>query len=169
MDVFDSYREFLESSYKNWVPKHEDADKLMDTPVLFVAYTDYGGDFLDRVVCEFIQEFALEESYIVEGTIYSGENLLYFGAMPAEDYLLANFPDINECFEDYYYEKFYEAEQESFEYFVSDLFKDRRRLKDWAMEKLTTERSGYYSPMPDGTIDFCSRDLEKWLLSQPRR
>lgn len=176
MKQFTTYAEFLESDYKNWVPSYfeqhnaEPSQELLDSPCVLFAYTDYGGDFFDRASCKFLQEFADQDSLCFTKTIFFGENVLYIGKLPDWDsYLLQDFPGISQDFESYYSDLEYEAERESFQFFVDDIFGKRERLKEWAMDQLLEHRSGYYSPQADGTIDFCSSDLESWLLAQPRK
>lgn len=178
MTRFDTLREFLGSQYRNWVPDASEAfgreftESELESPCLFAAYTDYGGDFLDRVTCQYILQNAADETHLTQSTVYFGRNLLYFGQLPDSDYPLATFPGMPD-FEEFYTEAEYEAARESFENFceweLGCRAGKRRRLKEWAMGRLMSERGyGYYAPQSDGTIDFCSSDLLEWLFSETR-
>lgn len=69
------------------------------------AYTDYGGDFFDRVAIAYFKENH-PDNIVYESTSWNGENAYIFGEIAKEfkeatDNYLLGFEDI----EDYYYEK----------------------------------------------------------------
>lgn len=136
-----------------------------DTMVLNFAYTDYGGDFFDKVAIKFFEE-NYPDNIVVENTAYSGQNAIVFGeparefAEVSERYLLG-FDNI----EDYYYEMQYEQEREDFENFLDDLKDDDYEVKPEAIDWLIENRTGYYSMLPSG-LDFNYSDLEKELVNE---
>jgi len=134
-----------------------------DKMVLNFAYTDYGGDFFDKVAIKFFEE-NYPDNIVVENTMYSGQNAIVFGeparefAEASEKYLLG-FDNI----EDYYYEMQYEQEREDFERFLEDTEKyDNYKVKPEAINWLMENKSGYYSILPSG-LDYSSSDLQEEL------
>ena len=134
--------------------------------VLNFAYTDYGGDFFDKVAIEFFLE-NYPDNIVVENTMYSGKNAIVFGkparkfAEASERYLLG-FDNI----EDYYYQMQYEQEREDFERFLDDMekynnYKVSKEALDWLLEN----KSGYYSILPSG-LDYSESDLEEELVNE---
>jgi hypothetical protein len=129
-----------------------------DDDVIHFAYTDYGGDFLDKVAIEYFEE-NYPKNIVVENTMYGGKNAFVFGK-PAtewiessENYILG-FDDL----ESYYYERLNEEEAQGFEDFLNDLRMsyqfDKEEVMDWLMEN----RGGYYSVTTQG-LDFSTSDL----------
>lgn len=190
---YDSYREYLstcgyptelESTDESTGEEREPNDAELQLPVFDMRFTDYGGDFLDRVLSEYVQEYWPAGTYQAIPVSYNGTNLLAIGRHDTERYALSTpelayygddgtieYREPGPDFEEYYYLKKSEAERTSFEYFL-DLeigTKRCRRLKAWALEVLMSERSGYYCPQPDGTVDFCYSNLSTWLRNQTRR
>jgi hypothetical protein len=134
--------------------------------VLNFAYTDYGGDFFDKVAIEFFLE-NYPDNIVVENTMYSGKNAIVFGeparefAEASERYILG-FDNI----EDYYYQMQYEQEREDFERFLDDMekynnYKVSKEALDWLLEN----KSGYYSILPSG-LDYSESDLEEELVNE---
>jgi hypothetical protein len=133
-------------------------------PIVAFAYTDYGGDFFDKVAIEyFIENYP--NNIVYENSAYNGKNGIVFGK-PAMEFLeisdnyLLGFDDI----ETYYYDMQYKEEIESFKYFLKDINSDyrvSRKALDWLLEN----RSGYYSMMTTG-LDFSYEDLTNDLLEE---
>lgn len=132
--------------------------------VLSFSYTDYGGDFFDKVGIEyFIENYP--DNIVWEHTCYSGKNGIIFGDVVkefkerTENYLLG-FDDI----ESFYYEMTNEVEHENFTRFIEDLKRDYV-VSDGCMDWLINNRSGYYSVTTQG-LDFCYFDLIKVLETE---
>jgi hypothetical protein len=134
--------------------------------VLNFAYTDYGGDFFDKVAIEFFLE-NYPDNIVVENTMYSGKNAIVFGeparefAEASERYILG-FDNI----EDYYYQMQYEQEREDFERFLDDMEKyNNYKVSPQAIDWLLENKSGYYSITPQG-VDYSESDLEEELVNE---
>jgi len=129
-----------------------------DDLVVNFAFTDYGGDFFDKVCCEYFKK-NYKDNFISEKTAYFGKNGILFGDIAkrfieeTEDYLLG-FEDI----EDFYME----MESKEFDSFVEYVLTDSLRgysfnkedVENWLHEN----KEGYYSITTQG-IDFCESDL----------
>ena len=131
--------------------------------VVNFAYTDYGGDFFDRVCIQYFEE-NYSDIFVSEHTACYGKNGVLFGDISAqfieatENYLLG-FEDI----EEYYCEKEREAEEESFSRFLKDEnFKDFDNCFEWLCEN----KGGYYSILPSGDVDFSYIDLKNELIEE---
>ena len=143
------------------------SNDLGDNVVISFAYTDYGGDFLDKVAIRYFQE-NYPENTLVENAGYNGENAYVFGE-PAKEWIESteDYPLGFENIEELYYEMQNESEYESFEYYLDDLQKydgyvfDKDEVMSWLMEN----RGGYYSMTTQG-LDFSSSDLTDELVSE---
>lgn len=141
----------------------EDLLKIESDIFINFSYTDYGGDFFDRVCCKYFSE-NYPKNFISKSTSWFGENGYLFGDVAkqfledSENYLLG-FEDL----EDFYYSELNLAEVESFQNFLEDIKADYI-IKDTALDYLITEKSGYYSILSSGCLDFCYSDLEQFLL-----
>ena len=130
------------------------------------AYTDYGGDFFDKVCIEyFIKEYP--QNIIWENTVYSGKNAYVFGDIvkefweKQENYLLGF-----ENLEDFYFNMEREVTENDFNYFIDEELKDKFLYnRDEVLEYLLTEKSGYYSITTQG-LDFSWSDLTEELLKE---
>ena len=144
---------------------YENAYLVGDNVVISFAYTDYGGDFLDKVAIEYFKE-NYPDNTLVEYAGYNGENAFVFGE-PAQEWIdsTEDYPLGFEDFEDFYYEKMNEAEYESFGYFIDDLDSDysfdREEVMSWLMEN----KGGYYSITTQG-LDFSYSDLTDELIEE---
>jgi hypothetical protein len=143
------------------------SNDLGDNVVISFAYTDYGGDFLDKVAIRYFQE-NYPENTLVENTSYFGQNAYVFGE-PAKEWIetTEDYPLGFENIEELYYEMQNESEYESFEYFLDDLQKydgyvfDKDEVMSWLMEN----KGGYYSMTTQG-LDFSSSDLTEELVNE---
>jgi len=126
--------------------------------VIHFAFTDYGGDFMDKVAIEYFEE-NYPKNTLSETTAYYGKNAFVFGK-PATEWLEASedYPLGFEDFESYYYEKQNEQENEDFERFLDDLKRDGYEVSDEAIVWLNENRSGYYGMTTQG-LDFSYEDL----------
>jgi hypothetical protein len=133
-----------------------------DEIVINFAYTDYGGDFFDKIVCEYFQD---KEDFLVEDTSYYGQNGWLLGKTAktfneVSQYYLLGYEDI----EDFYYNRQYEEETKGFQMFLEDLEKyDSYKIQDTALDFLLENRSGYYNVLTTG-VDFSSSELEEYLI-----
>jgi antirestriction protein len=134
--------------------------------IVAFAYTDYGGDFFDKVAIEYFEK-NYPDNIVVERTAYSGKNAIVFGE-PAKEFIEAseNYILGYEDIESFYYEMQYEQETEDYERFLKDLetyegYKVSENALDWLLEN----KSGYYTMTTQG-LDFSSTDLEKELLEE---
>jgi hypothetical protein len=141
-------------------------NSLGDNVVISFAYTDYGGDFLDKVAIAYFKE-NYPDNIISEYAGYNGENAYVFGE-PAQEWIdtTDDYPLGFEDIEDMYYQLRTEAEFEDFDYFLDDLKRDEYVFdKDEVMQWLLENKDGYYSITTQG-IDFSSSDLTDELLEE---
>jgi hypothetical protein len=172
---FDSITEFSQSQYADWVNLEDFTEGFTEEqlaqPCTFVAYTDYGGDFIDRTASKFIQEFANSDTYTVRNTVYYGENLLYIGCQE-DEYPLSDFTGINKNFEDYYSQKEWECNESEFKRFVDETYNDFELPfdRDELMYELSEKFYGNYAPLADGTLDVCwstfKEFADQWIGEQ---
>lgn len=138
-----------------------------DTVVNF-AYTDYGGDFMDRVAVKYFEE-AHPESIVVEDTMYFGKNAFLFGDV-AKDFVEAsrNYLLGYEDLEDFYYQEENNAYREFFNDFLNDheAKYDFPKGKDAAHDSLMEEYGGYWGVESSGTPDHDWKLLEKSLIDK---
>jgi len=133
--------------------------------VIHFAFTDYGGDFMDKVAIEYFEE-NYPKNTLSETTAYYGKNAFVFGK-PATEWIESteDYPLGFEDFESYYYEKQNEQENEDFERFLDDLKRDGYEVSDEAIEWLNENKGGYYSMTTQG-LDFSYSDLEDELKEE---
>jgi hypothetical protein len=140
-------------------------DSLGDNYVISFAYTDYGGDFLDKVAIAYFSE-NYPENTIKENSGWGGENAFVFGE-PAKEWIeqTQDYALGFEDFEDFYYEKQNEQEGDDFNYFLDEIVRDytfdREVVIDWLMEN----KSGYYGMTTQG-LDFSWTDLTAELVNE---
>ena len=148
-DAFASYE--LQDELRTKLGIDKNAYRLDDNVVISFAYTDYGGDFLDKVAIRYFEE-NYPENTLVENTIYGGQNAYVCGE-PAQEWIDStdDYPLGFENIEDLYYEMQNEAEYESFDMFLDDLERDDYVFdKDEVMEWLMENKGGYYSMTTQG-------------------
>ena len=141
--------------------------------VIAFAYTDYGGDFMDKVAIEYFLENH-PKNIVVENTGYNGKNAIVWGKV-AMDWVEATEknPMGFEDFESFFYEKFFEEEEKSFNEYLEEL-KDEGYYYNTGevMEWLRNNKSGNYSngyeieDMTTSGLDFNSDDLTQELLAK---
>ena len=169
----DAKLEYIDDAFASDELKDELKDKLGiktnslgDNVVISFAYTDYGGDFLDKVAIRYFEE-NYPENTIVENAGYNGQNAYVFGE-PAQEWIdtTDDYPLGFENIEDLYYEMQNEAEYESYEYFLDDLERDDYVFdKDEVINWLMENKGGYYSMTTQG-LDFSSSDLTDELFAE---
>lgn len=126
------------------------------------SYTDYGGDFMDKVFIAYFSE-KFPESIVKENTSYFGENAFLFGEVAAEFIEASeNYPLGFRDIEEYYLLKQSEQETEDFQRFLADIEKyhDYKVSPD-ALDYLTEHKGGYYNITTQG-VDYSERDLIKF-------
>lgn len=140
--------------------------KKGDTVVNF-AYTDYGGDFMDRVAIQYFQE-EHPDSIVFENTRFFGKNAFIFGDVAKEfveatkSYLLGF-----ESMEEFYSEKQSEAEDASFQSFIDDISEDKYKFvygKEEALKQIREEFSGYWGINSDGQADYSEDKMIDFLI-----
>jgi hypothetical protein len=163
-DAFASYG--LQDELRTKLGIDENAYSVGDNVVISFAYTDYGGDFLDKVAIRYFEE-NYPENTLVENAGYGGQNAYVFGE-PAQEWIDStdDYPLGFENIEDLYYEMQNEAEYESFDIFLDDLERDdyvfdRDEVMNWLMEN----KGGYYSMTTQG-LDISYSDLTDELVNE---
>jgi len=157
----------LHKSFGSDELKEELKSKIKENDfIVCFAYTDYGGDFFDRVAIAYFEE-NYPDNTISENTCYYGKNCFIFGEVAREfwqkqeNYLLGF-----ENMEDFYYTMESKYTYHSFENFLEDI-KDKYIFKfESAMEYLLQEKSGYYSLLSSGELDICWENLIEELLKE---
>ena len=127
--------------------------------VIHFAFTDYGGDFLDKVAIEYFKK-KYPKNIVSEDTAYSGENAFVFGK-PATEWIKSSedYPLGFENFEDYYYEQMNQEEYDGFELFLRDLDNEEYDFDfDAVLDWLIENKGGNYSVTTQG-LDFSYSDL----------
>jgi hypothetical protein len=162
-EAFASYE--LQEKLREKLGLDSDANSVGDNVVISFAYTDYGGDFLDKVAIEYFKE-NYPENTLFEYAGYGGENAFVFGE-PAQEWINSteDYPLGFEGIEEFYYQMQNDAEYEGFEYFVDDLSRDYTFDKEEVMSWLMENKGGYYSVYPSG-VDFSWSDLTDELLEE---
>jgi hypothetical protein len=162
-EAFASYE--LQEKLREKLGLDSDANSVGDNVVISFAYTDYGGDFLDKVAIEYFKE-NYPENTLFEYAGYGGENAFVFGE-PAQEWINSteDYPLGFEGIEEFYYQMQNDAEYEGFEYFVDDLARDYTFDKEEVMSWLMENKGGYYSVNTSG-VDFSYGDLTDELLQE---
>jgi hypothetical protein len=142
-----------------------ETDSLGDNYVISFAYTDYGGDFMDKVAIAYFKE-NYPDNTLVENAGYNGENAYVFGE-PAKEWIetTQDYPLGFEDIEDFYYEKTSEQENEDFNYFLDEIKGDYSFDKDEALQWLNENRGGYFGMTTQG-LDFSFEDLTNDLVNE---
>jgi len=132
--------------------------------VVGFTYTDYGGDFYDKVCVEYFAK-NYPDNFVWEHTMWNGKNGILFGDVVkdfkevTERYLLG-FEDL----EEFYYEMERNVEHNDFTRFLDDI-KREYKIFDGCMEWLIDNRSGHYNVLTTG-LDFSEQDLIETLINE---
>lgn len=144
------------------------SNDLKDLPVIAFAYTDYGGDFFNKIAIEYFQE-NYPDNIVVEKTMYSGENAIVWGDV-AQEYMDAteDYPLGFEDIEQLFYEREYEAFNDAYKDLLKDLIRDdwefdEDEVMDWLMENRGV---GYYSVLSSGQVDYSESDIIEDLYNE---
>lgn len=136
--------------------------KYKGKDVIAFAYTDYGGDYLDKVAIEYFLE-NYPNNIVVENTSYFGKNAFVFGE-PATKWIESteDYPLGFEDFESYYYEQEFIQTENDFNYFLNELENDDEFVfemdKSSILEYLMENYSGYFNMTTQG-LDYNSSYL----------
>ena len=139
-----------------------------DTIVVNFAYTDYGGDFFDKVAIEYFSIIQYSNCFIVENTCYYGKNAVLFGSV-AKDFIEAtkNYPLGYDDIEDFYSNMEREAQIEQAKEFLNDYKdEDNNKLSDKVKDDclyIIIDKLSEHSILSSGTIDICESELEDTL------
>ena len=128
-----------------------------DAEYIMFAYTDYGGDFIDKVYIEYLKE-NYSDKIVYEDTSYYGQNCIVTDTELAREIIEAvngyalGFDDV----EMFYSDMEYQAYIEMAEYFIkwTNYGKNTEAVKDWILEN----KFGYYNVLPSG-VDYCESNL----------
>ena len=128
-----------------------------DTVINF-AYTDYGGDFFDKVCIAYFSEVH-PESIVKENTGWSGENAFIFGEIAAEfkevtDSYLLGFENIEEL----YYTMENDTRKEGIEFFIKDIDTDKFTVSEEIPTEFYEWVEGYCNVLQSG-LDYCESDM----------
>ena len=140
-------------------------DSLANKDVISFAYTDYGGDFLDKVAIAYFSE-KYPENTIKENSGYGGENAFVFGE-PAKEWIetTENYPLGFQDIEDFYYEKVSEQEEKDFNYFLDAISSEYSFARNGVMKYLKETKGGYGNMTTQG-LDFSWEDLTDELVME---
>ena len=126
--------------------------------VINFAYTDYGGDFFDKVCISFFSE-KYPNNIVKENTGWNGENAFVFGEVAAEflevtqNYLLG-YEDI----ESFYYEMENEEREAGIKYFIESINKDKYELNPEIPSDFYEYVEGYCNVLTSG-LDYSESNM----------
>ena len=137
-------------------------NNVEDKDVIAFAYTDYGGDILDKYAIEYFLENH-PNNIVVESTSYSGKNAFVFGK-PAKEWMeeTEDYPLGFEDFESFYYDKENEDFEEGINFFIEDLKRDYSFDEDEVRDSLLEQFSGYFNVSTSG-LDYSEDTMINYL------
>jgi hypothetical protein len=130
------------------------------------AYTDYGGDFGDKVLIEYFKK-NYPKNIVFESAAYNGQNAILFGK-PVEEFKKLDSAWDFEDSESFYLDLQSEVEEKEFKEFVKHLKYKKYKVSPKTLDWLLQNRSGYYHMrtfQPFG-LDFNSEELENELIEE---
>lgn len=122
------------------------------------AYTDYGGDFFDKVCIAFFSE-NYPNNIVKENAAYYGENAFIFGEVAkefmevTENYLLGF-----EGIESHYYEMENEEREAGIKYFIESLDTDKYEISEEIPSEFYEYVEGYCNVLTSG-LDYSESDM----------
>jgi hypothetical protein len=133
--------------------------------VIDFSYTDYGGNFFDKVAIAYFKKH-YPKNILVENSGYNGQNAFVFGKV-ADEYLEAikNYLLGFEDMETFYFEMQVEIELKAFKWFVKELKSDGYKVSPQTLDWLMENKSGYYHLEPN-MLDFNDEDLKDELIEE---
>ena len=135
----------------------KDKIKPEDTIINF-AYTDYGGDFFDKVCIAFFAE-KYPNNIIKENTSYYGENAFIFGDIAKEfKEKTDNYPLGFEDIESFFYEMENEEREAGIKYFLESINKDKYELSENIPDEFYEYVEGYCNILTSG-LDYSESDM----------
>jgi hypothetical protein len=126
--------------------------------ILNFAYTDYGGDFFDKMIIRYFKENH-PESIVLETTGWNGENAFIFGELAKqlsesmESYLLG-FEDT----ESFFSEMENEVRNEGIEYFKSGIDTDKFTVSEEIPDEFIEWVAGYCNVLNSG-LDYSEDEM----------
>ena len=142
------------------------SDDLREYDVIAFGYSDYGGDFYDKVAIAYFRE-NYPDNTIVENTGYSGEIAVVFGE-PAKEYMeqTENYPLGFENIEEAFYEAEYDARYEGINDFINEELipkyeinpKNELEIDNWDDVNRLLEEQFSPSVLSSGQIDYSSSE-----------
>lgn len=126
--------------------------------VLNFAYTDYGGDFFDKMIIRYFEE-KHPEGIVSESTAWYGRNAFIFGALAVEmseaiDRYLLGFGDT----EEFYYMMESEERTKGIEGFVSGVDTDKFTISDEIPDQFMEWVEGYCNILTSG-LDYSESSM----------
>jgi len=131
--------------------------KPEDTIINF-AYTDYGGDFFDKVCIAFFAE-KYPNNIVKENTGLNGENAFIFGEVAKEfleetDNYLLGYEDI----ESFFYEMENEEREAGIKYFIESINQDKYEVAKEIPSDFYEYVEGYCNILTSG-LDYSESDM----------
>lgn len=126
--------------------------------IINFAYTDYGGDFFDKVCIAFFAE-NYPNNIVKEDTYYYGQNAFIFGEVAkeflevTENYLLG-FDGI----ESFYYEMENEEREAGIKFFIEGLDTDKYEISEEIPSEFYEYVEGYCNVLTSG-LDYSESDM----------
>ena len=157
-----------------WVDREEDIiilenEGLNDNDIIVnFAYTDYGGDYFDRVVIDyFIEETRQDKkvNFLWHKTAYYGKNAIIYGKLAenfwndTQNYILGY-----EGLEDYYFKSQYKIQNEETKNFLNEVKYNDLELTEETKDLCFPYLLEYFedkSILSSGSIDFCYSEAEE--------
>ena len=142
------------------------SDDLREYDVITFGYSDYGGDFYDKVAIAYFSE-NYPDNIIRENTVYRGEIAVVFGE-PAKEYMeqTENYPLGFENIENAFYEAEYDARYEGINDFINEELipkyeiypKNELEIDNWDDVNRLLEEQFSPNVLSSGQIDFSSSE-----------
>ena len=133
--------------------------------VIDFAYTDYGGNFFDKVAIAYFKKYH-PKNILVENSGYNGQNAFVFGKV-ADEYLEAikNYLLGFEDMEEFYYNMQNQVEEKEYKSFVKDLKSNGYKVSPSTLDWLLENKSGYYNLEPN-MLDYSPEELTEELIEE---
>lgn len=156
-----------------WHDKEEDIiilenEGLKDNDIIVnFAFTDYGGDYFDKVCIEYFEENK-EKNFLSHKTVYYGKNGILYGKIAenfweeTQNYLLG-YKDI----EDYYFQSQYKIQNEETKNFLNEVKYNDLELTEETKDLCFPYLLEYFEDkniLSSGSIDFCYSEAEEKLF-----
>ena len=128
-----------------------------DTIVNF-AYTDYGGDFFDKVCIDYFKR-NYPENFVFEKSYYFGENGFLFGEVASQFMHVTNRYLLGfECIEDHYSIMENEVKEQGIQQFLKDIDRDKFTVNEEIPSDFWEYVDGYCNVITSG-LDYSENDI----------